>query len=117
MPQESADQPATAVRALLAYSEDTGWGLVLPDSEPFWEQAKGSLLGRDKETELELGELRDLGEGYCLFRLRTRQGPDQAPDQGQGQRPHYPPPRGTSSGGARDVAALAPAPALMSEPE
>ena len=117
MPQDSADQPATAVRALLAYSEDTGWGLVLPDSEPFWEQAKVSLLGRDKETELELGALRDLGEGYCLFQLRSRPGPDQAPDQGQGQRPHYPPPRGTSSGGARDVAALAPAPALMSEPE
>lgn len=72
------------VRALLAYHEGSGWSILLPEQTRFWEHVPVRILGGAQELHLELGELRDLGEGYCLFRLKAR--------IEAGQRPHYPEP-------------------------
>lgn len=87
----------TAVRALFAYADDCGWQLLLPNSEQFWENANVSLVGGGKEIGIELGELRDLGENYCLFRLKAR--------QGQGERPQYPMPAPSAAPAAAPPAA------------
>jgi hypothetical protein len=77
-----------AVKALLVYDDNTAWSLLLPDDERFWEQTRILLLTGEKEMPLQLAELRDLGEDYCLFRLRA--------NLGSGHRPHYPQATATS---------------------
>jgi hypothetical protein len=77
-----AARQAGAVRALLTYTDDAGWGLLLADNVRIWEGTRVSLVGTAKEASLPVGELRDLGAGYCLFRLK-------ATLDGRA-RPHYP---------------------------
>lgn len=75
----AAEEP---VRSLLCYSDQSGWSLLLPDDERFWEQTPVTLLAGNKEMRLQIAELLDMGENYCLFRLRAKLG-------GAG-RPRYP---------------------------
>ncbi len=82
------------LRAILIYGDQVGWSLLMPEHERFWEHTKVVLLGGNKETALELAELRDLGEGFCLFRLRAR--------LEQGCRPQYPQPSADSTSGNPD---------------
>jgi hypothetical protein len=90
-PDSPPGQP-DSMRALLTCDDRIGWGLLLPEREGVWEHASFVLVGGARGTRLELSELRDLGEGYCLFGLRAR--------QEDGRRPHYPRPSpGPSQGG------------------
>ncbi len=83
---------AAPVRALFAFSPDSGWSILLPNDDQFWEDARITLIGGGQELPAELGELRDLGENYCLFHLKARiNGPE---------RPEYPPPELQGESGA-----------------
>ena len=90
---------AAPIRVLLTYGDAAGWGLLLPDQAQFWEDSTVLLISGDKDIRLELGELRDLGEGYCLFRLKAR--------LDQGVRPAYPTPPAGYAAGTDAVAAPA----------
>jgi len=90
---------AAPIRVLLTYGDAAGWGLLLPDQAQFWEDSTVLLISGDKDIRLELGELRDLGEGYCLFRLKAR--------LDQGVRPAYPTPPAGNAAGTDAVAAPA----------
>jgi len=92
-----ATPSAAPIRVLLTYGDATGWGLLLPDQAQFWEDSTVLLISGGKDIRLELGALRDLGEGYCLFRLKAR--------LNQGVRPAYPtPPAGNAARSGPGVA-------------
>lgn len=76
-----------AVKALLVFDDDSAWSLLLPDHQRFWEQTPLLIGVGNKTMRLQLGALRDLGENYCLFKLRAK--------VSAGKRPRYP---GSSQG-------------------
>jgi hypothetical protein len=82
---DDASGAEARVSALLAHEETAGWAILLPESERFWERTRVHIRGLGAELPVELGALRDMGEGYCLFALAAR--------IGDGTPPRYPPPQ------------------------